>query len=55
MVFINRRYKAKRKIAISIALIQNSVDKWTRKSQIKKNGKSFNVFIYFKIQNKKRD
>ena len=37
-VFINRGYKTKRKIKISIALIQNSVDKWTRKSQMKKNG-----------------
>ena len=39
--FIHRRYKTKRKIEISIALIQNSVDKWTGKSQMKKNGKSF--------------
>ena len=44
-VFIYRGCKTKRKIKISIALIQNSVDKWTRKSQMKKNGLTFNVLI----------
>ena len=37
-IFIHKRYTTIIKIKISIALIKNSVDKWTGKSQMKKNG-----------------
>jgi len=34
--------------------LQNSVDKWTRKLRMKKNGESFNVFINRRYKTKRR-